>query len=222
MILTTPLFAKNDINHTLICKSGGYVIFRHNKMRDTEAELLREVCRDVRIEPELMPMEPITFERNGNNAEKARLDISARGIWSSFEKTFFDVRVLHPNATSYRNKTLPELFRQHEREKKRLYNNRVIQVEKGTFTPLVFSTNGGMAPEATRYHKRLAELIAMKRNERYSEVMNYIRTRLRFDMLRSVLVSIRGVRGKPKKLTTAPISSLSFNLIPNVSNYECP
>ena len=32
---------KNDINHALICKTGGYVSFRHDALKDTEADLLR-------------------------------------------------------------------------------------------------------------------------------------------------------------------------------------
>ena len=48
---------KNDINHSLICKTGGYTIFRHNIVRDAIAEILKEFCRDVRTEPELIPIE---------------------------------------------------------------------------------------------------------------------------------------------------------------------
>ena len=32
-------------------------------------------------------------------------------------------------------------------EKKRKYNSRVTEIEQGTFTPLVFTTTGGMADE---------------------------------------------------------------------------
>ena len=105
------------------------------------------------------------------------------------------------------------MYKTHEREKKRTYNERIIQVEKGSFTPIVVSTFGGMGQEAERYHKRLAELIAEKRNESYSHVVNYIRTRLRFCLLKSVLTSIRGVRGKSMKENISSVSNLSFNLI---------
>ena len=89
----------------------------------------------------------------------------------------------------------------------------VIQVEKGSFTPIVFSTFGGMGIKAERYHKRLAQLISVKRNERYDAVVNYIRTRLRFCLLKSVLMSIRGVRGRSDREKIMPVSMLSFNLI---------
>ena len=106
-----------------------------------------------------------------------------------------------------------QVYRTHEREKKRTYNERIIQVEKGSFTPIVVSTFGGMGQEAESFHKRLAQLISEKRNESYSHVVNYIRTRLRFCLLKSVLTSIRGVRGKPSQEKITPISNLSFNLI---------
>ena len=90
-------------------------------------------------------------------------------------------------------------------------NERVIQVEKGSFTPIVGSTFGGWGNEANIYHKRIATLIALKRNEEYADVINYIRTRLRFCVLKSVLTAVRGVRGKVRP--AAPVSSISFNLI---------
>ena len=50
-------------------------------------------------------------------------------------------------------------------EKKRKYNYRVTELEQGTFTPLVFTTTGGMAVECLRYHSRLAELLSAKKQE---------------------------------------------------------
>ena len=32
-------------------------MMRHNCIRDLEAEIMQEVCSDVRIEPELMPLD---------------------------------------------------------------------------------------------------------------------------------------------------------------------
>ena len=55
--------AKNDIDHVMTCKKGGYVSFRHNALRDTKAELLKEVCRDVRTEPLLLPTDEKSHPR---------------------------------------------------------------------------------------------------------------------------------------------------------------
>ena len=43
----------SDLDHLLTCKLGGYVIMTHNNIRDTSANLLREVCHDVKVEPQL-------------------------------------------------------------------------------------------------------------------------------------------------------------------------
>ena len=127
---------------------------------------------------------------------------------------------LPSQSLSYRSKTLPQLYSQHEKEKKSQYMNRVLQLEKGSFVPLVFTTTGGMAPEAKRFIKRLAAMISAKTKEDYSQVISNIRTRLSMDIMRSVLVGVRGVRGKAKKAWTAPLSSVSFNLIPEEKSYE--
>ena len=97
------------------------------------------------------------------------------------------------------------------KKKKRNYNERVLQVERGSFTPIVGSTFGGWGKEAERHHRRIATLIAAKKNEEYADVISHIRTRLRFSLLRSILTAIRGVRGKSRP--AEPLSSVAFNLI---------
>ena len=73
----------------------------------------------------------------------------------------------HPNANSYRDLTPKQIYKKHENEKKRQYAEIVMEIEQGTFTPLVFSTTGGMEDECVKYHNRLAELITNKRGESY-------------------------------------------------------
>ena len=98
----TPAFCqcgkKNSIDHTLSCPNGGYTIMRHNGIRDLEGELMKEVCRDVKIEPELPLGEQVM---SGINSDKARLDVSGVGVWGTHERTFLDIKVFHPNCSSY-------------------------------------------------------------------------------------------------------------------------
>ena len=122
------------VEHALSCAKGGFPTIRHNEIRDLTANLLTEVCNDVRIEPDLQPVMPQQLSGATANAQYgARLDISANGVWGGrFEKTYFDVRVFNPHAPSNRNMTLSACFRKHEREKKRAYDQRVREVEHPT------------------------------------------------------------------------------------------
>ena len=125
------------------------------------------------------------------------------GVWSPQERTFLDVRFFKI--------FLSCIVTQHENEKKKAYNERIINVEKGSFTLIVMSTTGGMGVEADRFHKRLALLISEKRKEEYSHVVNYIRTRLRFALLKSTVTALRGVRSRRSDHSTTPMSSISYN-----------
>ena len=58
---------------------------RHDRIRNLEAEFLREVCTDVKVEPQLLPL--VNLELNGTNADKARLD-QARSQRIGFSITF--------------------------------------------------------------------------------------------------------------------------------------
>ena len=91
-----------------------------------------------------------------NKAPDARLDIRAQGFRAREQSAFFDVRVSHPNADSYKNLTSEQIYKLHENDKKRLNSSRVLEVTRDTFTHLVFTTNGGMSDECQRYHSRLA------------------------------------------------------------------
>ena len=81
-----------------------------------------------------------------------------------------------------------------------------------SLTPIVLSTTGGASPEADKHHKRIAQLIALKKKEEYSHTINYIRTRLRFNLLRSILVALRGERGRRTKFGS--ISAIEYGMIP--------
>ena len=86
----------------MVCKKGGFIIQRHNELRDLEADLLSMVCNDVEIEPQLQDVTGEQLSSRSNLAKEARLDIYARGFWEQHQSAFFDIRVCHPNAESYK------------------------------------------------------------------------------------------------------------------------
>ena len=42
----------------------GHIIFRQNRIRDINANFLRQVCHDVVIKPKLLPVECTKFQEN--------------------------------------------------------------------------------------------------------------------------------------------------------------
>ena len=55
-----------------------------------------------------------------------------------------------------------------------------MNVEHGTFTPLVFSMTGGEGPEAFMFHKNIAQKIFAITEENYDRVLSLIRCKLSF------------------------------------------
>ena len=187
---------EGTVDHLLSCPNGGFPSIRHNELRDITATLLSEVCNNVTIEPGLQPLtgESLTHA-SSNTAPEARLDVAANGVWGSrFERAFFDVRVFNPYASSNNRQSLPATYKRHEEDKRRQYLERVREVEHASFTPLIFSTSGGMGQCSQVLYKRIALMISEKSDTRYSITMNMIRCRLNFALLRSSLMCIRGTR----------------------------
>ena len=65
-----------------------------------------------------------------------------------------------------------------------------MNVEYGTFTPLVFSLTGGEGLEASTFHKHIAQKISAKTEENYNRVLSLVRCKLSFLILRSVLICV--------------------------------
>ena len=89
-----------------------------------------------------------------------------------------------------------------------------MEIEKGTFTPLVFTTTGKMVDECVKYHSRLAELIANKKGERYSCAISLIRSKVPFAIVRSAILCLRGTRSRRRQLdfvdSDLQIESINF------------
>ena len=168
---------------------------RHDNIRDFECKLLQSICTDVESEPHLQPIQnKSTYTASANTEDNARLDIRARGFWRRGQNAFFDVRVTNADNISQQNTRLDSVLKKHETEKKKKYNRRVMEVEHGSFTPLVFTTSGVMSHECSKFHKALAEKISTKKDERYDTIMRYLRVKLSFLSLKSTLLCLRDTR----------------------------
>ena len=163
---------------------GGFPSIRHNELRDITATLLSEVCSNVRTEPPLQLLSGEQFHyRSANVEDDTWLDVSTESFWGQNKKVaYFDVKIFNPLAASYASSPLAQCYCQAELEK------------KGTFSPLVFSCSGGIGPAATVVYRRLATLISEKRGHPYSQTLFWIRCKVSYSLLRSVVMCLRGSR----------------------------
>ena len=90
------------------------------------------ICSDVEIEPALQDIYGEQLGRGSNQVPNVRLDIHACRFWENQQSAFFDRRLCHPTADSYRDLelgTVKKMLRNsdndpcnHENEKKCLYS----------------------------------------------------------------------------------------------------
>ena len=111
-----------NVDHAMVCRRGGFIIQRHNELRDLEADMLSMVCNDVEIEAVLQELMGESLPSGANQAPNACLDIHARGFWERQRSAFFNVWVCYPNADSYRDLDLKQIYKQYKNDKKRLYS----------------------------------------------------------------------------------------------------
>ena len=177
--------ASFSVKHALTCAKGGFPSIRHNEVRDLTATLLTEMCNDMCIEPELQPVtdEELTGS-TANSWAEAHLDIAANRVWgSTFERTYFSVRIFNPHAPSNRHTNLQSVYRKHEQIKKRADEQWIREVEHATFSPLVISATGGLAREANTFYKRLTSMLASKWDHTYSSILRWLCCHLAFSLL---------------------------------------
>ena len=93
-----------------------------------------------------------------------------------------------------------------------------MSVEHGTFTPLVFSSSGGMAPECRVFYQKLSSMISEHRKETYSVVASWVKTKLSFALLRSAVLCIRGTRHPFYKPLIADTGDINYEI--HCSNIE--
>ena len=179
----------------MICKKGGFISLQHNDLRDITYELLPEVCKGVENEPMLQPLTGETLKyQTAKTENNARLDMSALGFWCRDQRAFFDIRVFDPVAPGHAHQSLDAAHSKQENENHRQYEDRILQVEHASFTPLMFTIAGGMSKCTKKFFSRLGEILAEKRLQPKSIVSSWKRCRISSSLLRSAARRLPGTR----------------------------
>ena len=122
------------------------------------------------------------------------------------QKSFFDVRLTHPNWPSHVNKP-----QKHSWNKTKQLKRPNMCMWNANFTPLVLSTNGATCEEATYFHKVLAKKLSEKTKSSYAEAITSIWRRSSFTISRTALNPWRGKRRIV--LRTTPIKKCDINIL---------
>ena len=79
-----------------------------------------------------------------------------------------------------------------EDQKKRKYNQRILDGESGSFTPFVFTTNGWVSTETIQFYRRLSKLLCEKSDVSNGDASAWVKWQISFSLLRTSIICIRG------------------------------
>lgn len=189
-----------SLEHALECKRGGWVMRRHHEVvRSWKRYFERGGARSVQVEPVLRPLPRGSSARPSTNfADDARADLVVRS--SEGRDEFFDVAVLDTGAPTYAHKTSAKALADYEERKCAMYSDRVAPF--GTFTPLICSVYGTLAPAAAATAARVARGVDAGREERDAVVD------LHAAMLQAAVI----------KATALCLRARSFSVLPPVAS----
>ena len=69
-----------------------------------------------------------------------------------------------------------------------------MEVDQGSFTPLVFTVAGGIGGEGRAFYSPLARLLLLKNGIEKFKVTSWIQSKVNFALLRSMLLCLRRSR----------------------------
>ena len=147
-------------------------------------------------------VEPIMVQEADRAGQPAlQADWLARGVWESNRVAFFDNRIVDADAPSYSRSSWEATSNRAASSKKKKYQ-RAAEDLRGSFTPLVCSTDCALHREYASYQKRLASRLAGKWEKPYSTVMAWVRIRTQFAIINAVHLRLRGSRRRLMGPTT--------------------
>jgi hypothetical protein len=126
---------------------------------------------------------------------KRRGDTLVRGFFTRQTDCVTDTKVIDPDAPSYvkTHRSITTALAAVEREKIAKHRQDCLD-NRTDFVPLVFSADGCMGEQATKYLQRVGRVLAAKWEKSYSEVMGFITGRVSMAVARAVSMCIRGSR----------------------------
>ncbi|MGL4351554.1 MAG: reverse transcriptase domain-containing protein [Plesiomonas shigelloides] len=206
----------NSTNHAFNCLFGGLVTLRHNDIREELGAIASEIFQPtaITIEPSLTttPTSAIpvgqqihnnnttTIETNlppetapTANSTHERGDIAIRGLFERGTNAIIDVKIANLDSISYRSQDPEKVLHNQEKLKQQKYKS-ICETRRESFHPFVASSDGMLAPEATKILQHLAGITAHKQQKPYSAIVNHLRLRISITLVKAAHHCLRGSR----------------------------
>ena len=193
-----------SVEHALSCQKGGLVCQRHDDTRDEAGRLAANALTKTRVsyKPYIFYgrgvaacIEAEDTSRPGTNVarDEARGDVAVHGLWEKGKTCILDIRITDTDAKSYAGTSSAKVLEKAAKVKKDKYEA-ACTARRRTFAPLVYSVDGMACKEALAFEKRVASLMASKHEQRYSEMVGFVRARMSLSVIRSNTLMLRGAR----------------------------
>lgn len=184
--------ADMDMLHALNCKRGGLVKQGHDQIRDVVAGLARQAFGGVTVEPVM---------REGTENEHGLVaDIKVNGMWNRERASFYDIRVINADASTYSSRDWTAVADEAARAKHRKYDAAAEDLH-GSFSPLITSCEGVLQREFLAFNRRLVDALADKWDKPRSQIAEFVRTKLQMATIRAVSLRLRGSRKAQRSAT---------------------
>ena len=210
----------NSTNHALNCPFGGMVIQRHNEIRDELAAITNELFPSsaITLEPTLS-ITPASTIPTGQHihhdtpapttdlpiatttpatpaiSNRERGDIAIRGLFERGTNAIIDVKLANLDSPSYRSQDPEKVLLNQETIKRQKYKA-ICETRRESFHPFVASTDGMLAPEATKILQHLAQITAEKQQTPYSAIVKHLRLRISITLVKAAHHCLRESRKK--------------------------
>ena len=126
------------------------------------------------------------------------------------------MRICDTNSRSYGNTSSSKILERHDKEKKDKYETACLD-RRRDFTPLVYSVDGMASKDARTAERRIAWLLVKKWSRTYSDMANFIRTRMSLAIVRSNTLLLRDDRTSPMRRCT-PSDGIAATCIDHLRN----
>lgn len=110
---------------------------------------------DAKVETELLQSRKL-----GKNAVNIRddnlVDISLRGFWNTGQQEFYDTIVFYSNTRLYCNVDIQKYYGLNERERKKAYNERMLNMEQRTLVSIVLKFNQKIGRDSQIFYRTIS------------------------------------------------------------------